>query len=73
MTKIDSLLMENFLSSSDVIFQKGILWLNVPNVKGKSVLLRRLGRWLEEKIRVAREQNLQSDSLNVVENLSDPS
>jgi hypothetical protein len=52
------------------MFQKGSLWLNVLNVKEKSVLLRRLGRWLEGKIRVAREQNLQLDSFNVVENLS---
>ena len=53
------------------MFQKGSLWLNVLSVKEKSVLLRRLGRWLEGKIRVARERNLQLDSLNVVENLSD--
>jgi len=52
------------------MFEKGSLWLNVLSVKEKSVLLRRLGRWLEGKIRVARERNLQLDSLNVVENLS---
>jgi len=57
----------------NIMFQKGSLWLNVLSVKEKSVLLRRLGRWLEGKIRVARERNLQLDSLNVVENLSDPS
>ena len=62
--------MENVLSLSCVMLRKGIIWLNVLNVKEKSVLLRRLGRWLEGKIRVAREQNLQLDSLNVVENLS---
>jgi hypothetical protein len=49
--------------------KKGILWLNALNVKEKSALLRRLGKWLEEKIRVARERNLQLDSLNVAENL----
>jgi hypothetical protein len=59
--------MENVLSLSYVIYEKGILWLNVLNVKEKSVLLRRLGRWLEGKIRAEREQNLQLDSLNVVE------
>jgi len=52
------------------MLQKGSLWLNVLNVKEKSALLRKLGRWLEGKIRVAREQNLQLDSFNVVENLS---
>jgi len=65
--------MESVLSLSCVMFRKGSLWLNVLSVKEKSVLLRRLGRWLEGKIRVARERNLQLDSLNVVENLSDPS
>jgi hypothetical protein len=48
-----------------------MLWLNVPNARKKSVLLRRLGRWLAEKTRVAREQNLQSDSISVVEKTSD--
>lgn len=59
-----------FYPYQDVMLQKGSLWLNVLNVKEKSALLRRLGRWLEGKIRVAREQNLQLDSFNVVENLS---
>jgi len=47
-----------------------VSWLNVLSVKEKLVLLRRLGRWLEERTRVAREQSLQLDSLNAVENLS---
>ena len=51
----------------------GILWLNVLNVEVKSALLRRLGRWLADQIRVARETSSQLDSLNTVEKLSDPS
>jgi hypothetical protein len=65
--------MENVLSLLGRNVSNGeILWLNVLNVKEKLVLLRRLGRWLEGKIRVAREQNLQLDSLNAAENLSGP-
>jgi hypothetical protein len=63
--------MENVLSLSDVMFQEGILWLNVLNVEWKSVLLERLGRWLEDQTRKEREQSLQLDSLTIVENLSD--
>lgn len=48
------------------------LWLNVLNVRKKSVSLRRFGRWLEEKTKVAKELNSQLDSLNAVENRSDP-
>jgi hypothetical protein len=59
--------MENVLCPSCVMLRKGIIWLNVLNVKEKSALLRRLGRWLEGKIRAAREQNLQLDFLNAVE------
>jgi len=54
----------------NIMFQKGSLWLNVLSVKEKSVLLRRLGRWLEEKTRLAKERNLQLDSLNIAEKLS---
>jgi hypothetical protein len=63
--------MENVLSLSDVMFQEGILWLNVLNVEWKSVLLERLGRWLEDQTRKEREQSLQLGSLTIVENLSD--
>ncbi len=48
-----------------------MLWLNVPSVRKKSVLLRRPGRWLARKTRVARELNSQSDSFPVVEKASD--
>jgi len=64
--------MKNVLSLSYVMLRKGIIWLNVQNVEKKSALLRRPGRWLEEKTRVAREQRLQLDSLNIVEKLSGP-
>jgi len=60
-----------FYSHPYVMFEKGILWLNVPYVEKKSALLRRLGRWPANQIRVARKQNLQSGSLSTVENLSD--
>jgi hypothetical protein len=46
-------------------------WLNVLNARKKSVLLRRLGKWLAEKTRVASGLNSQSDSLSVVEKASD--
>jgi hypothetical protein len=46
-------------------------WLNALSVRKKSVLLRRHGRWLAEKTRVARGMNSQSDSLSVVEKASD--
>jgi len=59
--------MESVLSLSYVMFKREILWLNVLSVERNSVLLRRLGRWLVEKIRVAREWSLQLDSFNVVE------
>jgi len=52
------------------MLKKGIIWLSVLYVKEKSVNQKRHGRWLEGKIRKAREQNLQLDSLNIVENLS---
>jgi hypothetical protein len=48
-----------------------MLWLNVPSVRKKSVLLRRLGRWLAEKTRVARGPNSRSDSFTVAEKASD--
>jgi hypothetical protein len=48
----------------------GKLWLSALNARKKSASLRRLGRWLEEKTRAARELNSRSDSLNAVENLS---
>jgi hypothetical protein len=47
-----------------------ILWLNVLNVKEKLALLRRLGKWLEERTRVARELNLRLDFSSAVENPS---
>ena len=65
--------MENVLSLSDVMFQEGILWLNVLNVEWKSVLLERLGRWLEDQTRKVREHNSRLDSMNVVENPSEKS
>jgi hypothetical protein len=37
--------------------KKGTSWLSVLNVEKKSVLLRRLGKWLVDQIRVEREQN----------------
>jgi hypothetical protein len=49
--------MENVLTSYNVILKKGMLWLNVLNVRKKSVHLRKHGKWLEEKTRVVREQN----------------
>jgi len=49
------------------MIEKGTLWLNVLNVERKLALLRRLGKWLEEKTRLAREQNLQLGSLSIVE------
>jgi hypothetical protein len=63
--------MENVLSSSDVMLQKGLLWLNVLNVEKKSALLRRLGRWRADQTRVAKERNSQSDSSSTAEKLSD--
>jgi hypothetical protein len=63
--------MENVLFPSCVMSEKGILWLNVPCVKRKSVLLRRLGKWLVGKTRAARGQSSQSGSISVVERLSD--
>ena len=48
-------------------------WLNVLNVEWKSVPPKRLGRWLEDQTRKVREQNLQLDSMNVVENPSERS
>ena len=62
--------MENVLSLSDVMFEEGILWLNVLNVEWKSVLLERLGRWLEDQTSKEREQNSLLDSLSIVEKLS---
>jgi hypothetical protein len=53
------------------IFKKGISWLNALNARKKLALQRRLGRWLEEKTRMAREQSLLLDCLNAAENLSD--
>ncbi len=58
--------------SSYVMVEQWNLWLNVLNVRKKSVSLRRFGRWLEEKTKVAKELNSQLDSLNAVENRSDP-
>jgi len=49
----------------------GMLWLNVLSVRKKSVLLRRPGRWLAEKTKVAKGLNSQSDSFTVVEKASD--
>lgn len=46
-------------------------WLNVLNVEWKSVLLKRLGRWLEDRTSKEREQNLPLDSLNVAEKPSE--
>jgi hypothetical protein len=60
-----------FYPYSDVMIEKGIPWQNVLNVERKLVTLRKLGRWLGEKTRVAREQSLQLDSLNIVGSLSD--
>jgi hypothetical protein len=60
-----------FYAYRDVMFEKGILWLNALNVKEKLVLLRRLGRWLEERTRVEREQNLLLDCMSAVERSSD--
>jgi hypothetical protein len=54
------------------MFEKGISWLNVQNVRKKSVNQKRLGRWLVEKIRMAKERNSQSDCLSAVGKLSDP-
>jgi hypothetical protein len=63
--------MENVLLPSHVMFRKGILWLNALNVEKKSVLLPSLGRWLDEQTKVARKQNLQSDSSTIAEKLSE--
>jgi hypothetical protein len=63
--------MENVLWSSDVMFEKWKLWLSVLSARKKSVLLRRPGRWLAEKTRMAREQNSQLDSISVAEKPSD--
>ena len=65
--------MENVLLSlmRDVTLRKGIVWLNVLNVEKKSVLLRKLGRWLDDQIKVERKQRLQLDFLSIVENLSE--
>jgi hypothetical protein len=65
--------MENVLSSSNVMFRKGFSWPNVLNVRRKSRILKRLGKWLVEKTRKVREQNSPSDSMSAVENLSGPS
>jgi hypothetical protein len=54
-------------------FWRGISWLNVLNVERKLVLLRRLGRWLAERTRVAKEMSLRLDSLSTVEKLTDQS
>jgi hypothetical protein len=62
--------MENVLSLSCIMLKKGIIWLNALYVKKKSVNQKRHGRWLEGKIRKAREQNLQLDYLSIAENLS---
>jgi hypothetical protein len=59
-----------FYAHEHVMFEKGISWLNVQNVERKSVLLKRLGRWLAGKTRAARDWSLQLDSLNIVGNLS---
>lgn len=64
--------MENVLSSSYVMFEMGLLWLNVLYAEKKSVLRRRLGRWLADQTRVERRQSLQSDSTSTAERLSDP-
>jgi hypothetical protein len=45
-------------------------WQNALSVRKKLANPRRLGRWLEEKTRMAREQSLLLDCLNAVENLS---
>ncbi len=54
-----------------LIRRMGMLWLNVPSVRKKSVHPRRRGRWLAEKTRVAKGLNSQSDSFTVVERTSD--
>jgi len=54
-----------------LLCRMGMLWLNVLSVRKKSVLLRRPGRWLAEKTRVAKGLNSQSDSFTVVEKASD--
>jgi len=46
-------------------------WSNVPNVKGKSALLKRLGRWLEDWTSKEREQKSLLDSLNAAEKPSE--
>jgi hypothetical protein len=62
--------MENVLFSSYVMFRKGFSWQSVLNVRRKSRILKRAGRWQVEKTRRVREQNSPSDSMNAVENLS---
>ena len=49
-----------------------VQWLNVLNVRRKSALPRKLGKWLEEKTRAVREQSSRLGSFNAVENHSDP-
>jgi hypothetical protein len=49
--------MENVLFSSDVMLEEWNLWLSVLSVRKKSANLRRLGRWLERKTSLVREQN----------------
>ena len=51
--------------------KRELIWQNVPNVRKKSVLLRRRGKWLAEKTRVASEPNSQSDFINAAEKPSD--
>jgi hypothetical protein len=53
------------------VAKRGMSWQNVLSVRKKSALQRRLGRWLEEKTRAAKEWSSRSDSLNAAENLSD--
>ncbi len=62
--------MENVLFSFHIMFRKGFSWSSALNVRKKSRILKRLGRWQVEKTRRAREQNSQSDSMNAAENLS---
>jgi hypothetical protein len=64
-------LMENVLLASYVMIKPWELWLSALSVRRKLASLRKLGRWLEEKTRAARELNSQLDSSSAVENRSD--
>jgi hypothetical protein len=65
--------MENVLTKYlQLLTEGGIKWLNVQNARKRSAHPRKHGKWLERRIRAAKDWNLLSDYSNAAVNHSDP-